>query len=159
MWTNPFLFKLKSKACTVSLMKSEKGKKFCKILICGEMQEKRWNTNILMSIISLYWKPSSFEAVVWFNVNCKRIEKKKKKKKKRKKNFAETPCSLTQCDLAEFEWCRFFPSPLSALDLLERKKERKRREEKRREENLVSHMQTWRNSLWWSDLSLNSLKL
>jgi hypothetical protein len=36
-------------------------------------------------------------------VDCKRIEKKKKKKKKRKKNFAETPCSLTQCDLAQFE--------------------------------------------------------
>jgi hypothetical protein len=33
-------------------------------------------------------------------VDCKSIEQ---KKKKRKKNFAETPCGLTQCDLAEFE--------------------------------------------------------
>jgi hypothetical protein len=46
-------------------------------------------------------KQSFFGVVVWFNVDCKRIEK--KKKKKRKKNFAETPCSLIQCDLAEFE--------------------------------------------------------
>jgi hypothetical protein len=45
-------------------------------------------------------KQSSFQALVWFNVDCKSIEQ---KKKKRKKNFAETPCGLTQCDLAEFE--------------------------------------------------------
>jgi hypothetical protein len=79
-------------------MKTEKGKKFCKILICGKNARETVKHEHPDEHNKPVLKQSSFEVVVWFNVNCKRIEKKKKKK-----NFAETPCSLTQCDLAEFE--------------------------------------------------------